>query len=152
MYECLYPHPVWHPHDRQSQVDFDNPDFEKFPRFHEIRGQDAIIGPGDVLYIPMYWWHHVESLLRTKYTISVNFWYKSGPTGKIKYPLNGHQKMAIMRNIEKMLVEALKDVNELNENEVGDKGETDMEDKQTEPRKSDQSFSSNFWLFKGSVC
>lgn len=113
MYECLYPHPVWHPHDRQSQVDFDNPDYERFPKFHEIKGQEAVVGPGDVLYIPMYWWHHVESLLHNKYTVSVNFWYKSGPTGKIKYPLTGHQKMAIMRNIEKMLVEALRDVNEV---------------------------------------
>jgi len=38
----------------------------------------------------------------------VNFWYKGAPTPKrIEYPLKAHQKVAIMRNIEKMLGEAL---------------------------------------------
>lgn len=112
-YECFYPYPVFHPHDRQSQVDFENPDYNKFPKFQDAHGYEAILGPGDVLYLPMYWWHHVESAVDGGYTISVNFWYKSGPTGKVKYPLQASQKMAIMRNVEKMLVEALKDVNEV---------------------------------------
>ncbi|XP_071455376.1 hypoxia-inducible factor 1-alpha inhibitor-like [Hetaerina americana] len=112
-FECLYPHPVFHPHDRQSQVDFDRPDLNRFPKFREVRGQEAVIGPGDVLYIPIYWWHHVESLMRGGYTISVNFWYKAGPMGQITYPLKGHQKVAIMRNVEKMLLEALQDSNQV---------------------------------------
>lgn len=58
------------------QVDFERPDFTRFPKFREARGQEAIVGPGDVLYIPIYWWHHIESLMRGGYTISVNFWYK----------------------------------------------------------------------------
>ena len=38
----------------------------------------------------------------------MNFWYKGAPTPKrIEYPLKAHQKVAIMRNIEKMLGEAL---------------------------------------------
>lgn len=37
------------------QVDFDNPDHEKFPNFKNVVGYEAIVGPGDVLYIPMYW-------------------------------------------------------------------------------------------------
>uniref|UniRef100_A0A0A9WJF7 Hypoxia-inducible factor 1-alpha inhibitor n=1 Tax=Lygus hesperus TaxID=30085 RepID=A0A0A9WJF7_LYGHE len=110
---CLYPHPAWHPHDRQSQVDFDDPDLEKYPKFSEALASEAIVGPGDVLYIPNYWWHHVESLMKGGYTISVNFWYKSKPTGAISYPLNAIQKMAIMRNVEKMLVDALRDPEEV---------------------------------------
>ncbi|XP_013775038.1 hypoxia-inducible factor 1-alpha inhibitor-like isoform X1 [Limulus polyphemus] len=116
-YDKLYPHPVWHPHDRQSQVDFDYPDYTKFPKFHDIKGHEALLGPGDVLYLPLYWWHHVESLLQTHFTISLNFWYKAGPnlclSDSTLYPLEGYQKMAIMRNVEKMLVEALRDVNEV---------------------------------------
>lgn len=116
-YDKLYPHPVWHPHDRQSQVDFENPDYAKFPKFREIKGHEAVLGPGDVLYLPLYWWHHVESLCQTQYTTSLNFWYKAGPTHSSSvttmYPLEGYQKMAIMRNVEKMLVETLKDVNEV---------------------------------------
>lgn len=37
------------------QVDFDNPDFEKFPKFRNATGFETIVGPGDVLYIPIYW-------------------------------------------------------------------------------------------------
>ncbi|XP_008117604.2 hypoxia-inducible factor 1-alpha inhibitor [Anolis carolinensis] len=107
-FECLYPYPVHHPCDRQSQVDFDNPDYERFPNFQNVVGYETVVGPGDVLYIPMYWWHHIESLLNGGTTITVNFWYKGAPTPKrIEYPLKAHQKVAIMRNIEKMLGEAL---------------------------------------------
>ncbi len=38
------------------QVNFDDPDFEKFPNFREAQGMEAVLGPGDVLYLPMYWW------------------------------------------------------------------------------------------------
>jgi hypoxia-inducible factor 1-alpha inhibitor (HIF hydroxylase) len=106
-FECLYPYPVHHPHDRQSQVDFENPDYEKFPKFRYVDGQEGVLGPGDVLYLPMYWWHHFESLKDGGVTISITFWYKAAPTGKIEYPLKAHQKMAMMRNIEKMITEAL---------------------------------------------
>ncbi|CAM1314576.1 HIF1AN (predicted) [Pycnogonum litorale] len=113
-FECLYPHPVFHPHDRQSQVDFDNPDYKKYPKFKDIKnGVEAIVKPGDILFIPMYWWHHIESLVDHPYTVSINFWYKSGPAQKIEYPLNGQQKTAIMRNVEKMLLEALQSPEEV---------------------------------------
>ncbi|XP_070544125.1 hypoxia-inducible factor 1-alpha inhibitor-like [Ptychodera flava] len=111
---CLYPYPVSHPCDRQSQVDFDNPDYERFPGFREAYGKEAIVGPGDVLYIPMYWWHQIESVPKGGITTSVNFWFKSGPTPReITYPLKAQQKVAIMRNIEKMLGEALGDPKEV---------------------------------------
>lgn len=112
-FECFYPHPVFHPHDRQSQVDFERPDQSRFSKFREARGMEAVVGPGEVLYIPIYWWHHVESIMRGGYTVSVNFWYKTGPTGQIVYPLQGHQKVAIMRNVEKMLLEALQNPQEV---------------------------------------
>jgi hypothetical protein len=49
------------------QVNFESPDFEKFPKFRNIAGVDAVVGPGDVLYIPNYWWHYIESE-RDRYT------------------------------------------------------------------------------------
>lgn len=107
-YENLYPHPVYHPHDRQSQVDFDAPDFERFPRLRDLRGYETVVGPGDVLYIPMYWWHHIESL-SSNATVSVNFWYKAGSNRDISFPLEPRLKLAVMRNVEKMLSEALQD-------------------------------------------
>ncbi|XP_071496649.1 hypoxia-inducible factor 1-alpha inhibitor-like [Diadema antillarum] len=111
---CMYPYPVHHPCDRQSQVDFDKPDFKRFPRFREAKAVEAVVGPGDVIYIPMYWWHHVESILHGGVTISVTFWFKAGATPKqVEYPLTAQQKVSITRNIEKMLGEVLKDPNEV---------------------------------------
>ncbi|XP_017786265.1 PREDICTED: hypoxia-inducible factor 1-alpha inhibitor-like [Nicrophorus vespilloides] len=112
-FECLYPHPVFHPHDRQSMVDFDEPDYNTFPKFRQVRGCETVLGPGEILYIPIYWWHHIESLMRGGHTITVNFWYKGGANTSVTYPLKDHQKVAIMRNIEKMLVEVLQDPKEV---------------------------------------
>ena len=112
-FKNLYPYPVHHPYDGQSQVDFRQPNHSKFPLFKEARANEAVIGPGDILYIPMYWFHHVEALSDN---ISVNFWCKPGPTPeRIVYPLTSSQKLAIRRNIEKMLSQALGDSNEVGE-------------------------------------
>lgn len=46
-------------------------------------------------------------------TVSITFWFRARPTGQITYPLRDDQKMAIIRNIEKMLVEALKEPEEV---------------------------------------
>jgi hypothetical protein len=46
----LYPH--LHPNYHQSQVDSANPDLERFPHFARPNGQQVILEPGDVLYIP----------------------------------------------------------------------------------------------------
>ena len=33
--------------------------------------------PGDAIYIPPLWWHHVESL--GQFNVLVNYWYRTGP-------------------------------------------------------------------------
>jgi Cupin-like domain len=62
-----------------SLVSFREPDFERFPRFREAlaHAQVAELEPGDALYIPALWWHHVESL--EKYNMLVNYWWKGAP-------------------------------------------------------------------------
>jgi hypoxia-inducible factor 1-alpha inhibitor (HIF hydroxylase) len=62
-------HPLWH----KSQVHFDEPDLDKFPNYRRAEAFEAHLYPGDVLYIPPYWWHHVESLTAS---ISVSQWSK----------------------------------------------------------------------------
>lgn len=67
-----------------SLVDFYNPDFEKFPKFKEAlkHAQLADLEPGDAIFIPSMWWHHVESL--DPLNILVNYWFHgtSAPYGK----------------------------------------------------------------------
>jgi hypothetical protein len=59
-----------------SLVSFREPDFARFPRFADAlaAAQVAELEPGDALYIPALWWHHVESL--EKYNILVNYWWR----------------------------------------------------------------------------
>ena len=59
-----------------SLVSLSNPDFERFPRFREALAAAVVadVGPGDAVYIPTLWWHHVASL--GKYNILINYWWK----------------------------------------------------------------------------
>ena len=47
-----------------SLVDFAKPDFARFPRFAQAlqAARVAELGPGDAIFIPSMWWHHIESL------------------------------------------------------------------------------------------
>ena len=62
-----------------SLVDFANPDFERFPRFAQAleHAQVAELDPGDAVFIPSMWWHHVESL--TPFNALVNYWWRQSP-------------------------------------------------------------------------
>ncbi|HSX50998.1 MAG TPA: cupin-like domain-containing protein [Cellvibrio sp.] len=62
-----------------SLVDFYNPDFEKFPKFKEAieHAQIADLEPGDAIFIPSMWWHHVECL--DSLNVLVNYWFDGPP-------------------------------------------------------------------------
>ncbi|MAF78933.1 MAG: transcription factor [Halobacteriovoraceae bacterium] len=48
-----------HPFTIRSYVDVDNPDFEKFPALKKVQGYEVILEPGETLFIPSGFWHHV---------------------------------------------------------------------------------------------
>lgn len=77
----LYPGPLEPTPGGQavSVVDFHAPDFERYPRFREAlaHARSAVLEPGDALFIPSMWWHHVEGLER--FNILVNYWWGSMP-------------------------------------------------------------------------
>lgn len=55
-----------------SQVDIENPDFEKFPLFRNATYSECILKAGEMLYIPKEHWHFVKSL---SVSFSVSFWW-----------------------------------------------------------------------------
>ena len=62
-----------------SLVDLNEPDFDKYPRFAEAM-QHAIsaeLAPGDAIYIPSMWWHHVQGL--ESFNILINHWWRNTP-------------------------------------------------------------------------
>jgi hypothetical protein len=63
-----------------SLVDFRNPDYEQHPRFKEAEahGFSAELEPGDAIFIPSMWMHHVEGL--SHFNILVNYWWDDAPT------------------------------------------------------------------------
>ena len=58
-----------------SLVHLHAPDFARFPRFRAAleAAVTAELGPGDAIYIPPLWWHHVESL--EPLNVLVNYWW-----------------------------------------------------------------------------
>ncbi|MES2136656.1 MAG: cupin-like domain-containing protein [Pseudomonadota bacterium] len=94
----LYPGPVENtPAGRPiSMVDFHHPDFAAHPRFREAlaHGMVAELNPGDAIFVPSLYWHHVEGL--SPFNILVNYWWRDPPAylGKPEDALN-HAILAI---------------------------------------------------------
>jgi hypothetical protein len=64
-----------------SLVNLHQPDFERYPRFKEALGSAMVadLEPGDALYIPKLWWHHVESF--DSLNVIVNYWWDQSALG-----------------------------------------------------------------------
>lgn len=64
-----------------SMAPLATPDFGRFPRLEAALAAAwvAELGPGDAIFIPTLWWHHVESL-DPKLNVLVNYWW-SGALG-----------------------------------------------------------------------
>ena len=48
-----------HPFTCRSYVDVHNPDFNKFPRLKDARGYRDVLEPGETLFMPGGYWHHI---------------------------------------------------------------------------------------------
>ncbi|MEP6391700.1 MAG: cupin-like domain-containing protein [Halioglobus sp.] len=63
-----------------SLVDFQSPDFQRYPRFQEALHNAFVVElePGDALFLPSLWWHHVEAL--DPLNVLVNYWWRPVPS------------------------------------------------------------------------
>lgn len=53
----LYPYPIYGPNFSTSRVDFAHPDLGRFPKFAGASRCEAVLEPGDALFVPARFWH-----------------------------------------------------------------------------------------------
>lgn len=67
-----------------SATDFPDIDIERFPKMKDVTPIEVVLNPGEAVFIPIGWWHCVESLdvsISISFTdfVSVNTFFKSFP-------------------------------------------------------------------------
>lgn len=72
----LYPNGLLSGLPNGCRVDIEQLDDPRFPKLREAAPVVAELEPGDAIYLPRRWWHHVRTL---DASVSVNFWWASGP-------------------------------------------------------------------------
>lgn len=77
-----------------SPIDIDHPDVLRYSEYAKAQGRQmsCVVLPGDMLYLPAFWWHEVRSEVdkQTKLNIALNYWYrafftKSFPCSKCEF-------------------------------------------------------------------
>lgn len=65
-----------------AMPDPDAPDSDRYPRFAEAlrHAQVAELEPGDALFVPALWWHHVRASAR--FNVLVNYWWAYDRSGE----------------------------------------------------------------------
>jgi hypothetical protein len=78
-----------------SMVTLDQPDLARYPRFAQAlrHARQAELGPGDAIYIPYAWWHHVEAL--TPFNVLVNYWWNDAPKVGSPYGVLLHAALSL---------------------------------------------------------
>ena len=62
-----------------SMVDLAAPDLATYPRFADAMASALVadLEPGDALYIPSLWYHHVEA--SAPFNVLINYWWRDTP-------------------------------------------------------------------------
>lgn len=87
----LYPFPTRSRFGHFSRVNIEQPDVVRFPKFPQAQPIQCTLEPGEMLYIPPFWWHHVHSLdtaILLNYTWKLAWReYLARPALRLLYPL-----------------------------------------------------------------
>jgi lysine-specific demethylase 8 len=89
----LYPFSAYSIRGHMSQVNIDQPDIDKFPKFEKAKCIECVLEPGEMLFIPAFWWHKVYSL--DQLNIAVSFWWNTNIKQQFFTPL-GRRSIANM--------------------------------------------------------
>jgi len=90
----MYRHAPWSRLPQVSRVDAEDPDLGAFPRFAGARSLTCTIAPGEMLYIPRFWWHQIRSL---DLSVSVNYWWATGFVWPIVRTALAYQRLRSLR-------------------------------------------------------
>ena len=118
----LYAYPVYHALDRRAAVDLTRihePEQRlKHPRAANAKGIEVVLRPGQMLYLPAYWWHEVYTIPTDAaaakaspdgLTVSLNFWFEIDARRGIAVPLVPHVRLEFARQLESLSVACLGD-------------------------------------------
>ena len=59
---AMYPKGFFADQHNCSFVDLHDPDFKKYPKFRKATPIECVLHPGEMLFIPIHWWHGVYGL------------------------------------------------------------------------------------------
>ena len=67
-----------------SMVDPDAPDLARYPRFADalVHAEVADLEPGDAVFIPPIWWHHVRAF--DPFNVLVNYWWEHRSSARVR--------------------------------------------------------------------
>lgn len=80
----LYPFPFHRPWMHISQVNVTQPDLARFPKYENAKKLVAELEPGDMLHIPLFYWHAVFS--EPGENLSLNYWWQTPPLDYLRHP------------------------------------------------------------------
>lgn len=82
-----------------SMASLHEPDFDKYPRFRDALSvaQYADLEPGDAIFVPYMWWHHVQS--RGGFNVLVNYWWSEGRADMVTPYLGFYTALMAFRDL-----------------------------------------------------
>jgi hypothetical protein len=86
-----------HPFTIRSYVDVEKPDFDRFPLLKEAKGYEVTLEPGETLFIPSGFWHHVV-YEEAGYAISLRC-----PHHRILKRLEGVLNLVAMQMVDRLI-------------------------------------------------
>jgi hypothetical protein len=85
------------PFNTYSLVNFDDPDYDKFPALKYVKGYDVILEPGDTLFMPSGYWHYM-TYLEGSFSVSYR---KISP--HLKHKAEGVMNLGVYLPLDKFL-------------------------------------------------
>lgn len=91
------------PYNFHSIANIKAPDYQQFPALLYLNGYEAVLHPGETLYIPSGWWHYIQ-YETAGYSISV----RALPSS-LSEKWRGFKNLVITKNIDRMMRSILKE-------------------------------------------